>query len=81
MIAVRRWVLGVCVGLGILPSAMAATLNDTGQIECFNATASEGTVSSGMPRPEPTGFEDQDCVYGASAADAVGKQLERLRAA
>jgi len=59
------------------PTAHAAALNDTGQITCFNATAtSTGSVSIGDPAPEAAGFAGQDCSLGASAADAVGAQVK-----
>lgn len=55
----------------------ALTLNDTGQIACYNASeTSTGTVSQIDPSPEDMGFEGQDCSFGASAADAVGLQLK-----
>lgn len=56
---------------------LAVSLNDTGQVACFDESAtSTGTVSAGTPAPEGAGFEKQDCSRGASAADAVGVQLK-----
>jgi hypothetical protein len=59
----------------LLPAgALAQThpLADTGQVICYNDSASTGTVSAGTPNPVQAGFEGQDCVRGAAAADAVG---------
>ena len=56
--------------------AQAVRLNDTGQITCYNATASTGTVSSGTPDPETAGFDEQDCTRGAAAADALGRMVK-----
>lgn len=58
----------------LLPAgAMAQTrpLPDTGQIVCYNASGPTGTVDPTNPNPVQTGFEGQDCVRGAAAADAV----------
>ncbi len=58
-------------------AAIAGTLNDTGQVACFDVSStSTGTVASGTPAPESTGFEGQDCSLGAAAADAVGAQVK-----
>ncbi len=62
--AVMAWALVASVG--------AQPLNDTGQISCYSATADAGTVAAGLPDPEPTDFNRQDCTVGAAAADAVG---------
>jgi len=58
-----------------LPGA-AQRLNDTGQITCYDNTASTGTVSPGTPAPETTGFNEQDCTRGAAAADAMGRMVK-----
>jgi len=63
--------LAIAAALATLP-AVAQRVNDTGQIACYNASASTGTVSSGTPDPETAGFKGQDCTRGAAAADAVG---------
>ena len=52
--------------------AQSYPLVDTGQIICYNATTSTGTVSPTNPNPVEAGFEGQDCVRGGAAADAVG---------
>lgn len=48
------------------------TLNDTGQISCYNNDVLTGTVAPGTPDPETAGFNEQDCTQGRAAADAVG---------
>ena len=57
-------------------AAQSTPLNDTGQITCYNATTSTGTVAPGTPDPEATGFDGQDCTRGAAAADALGKMVK-----
>ncbi len=47
-------------------------LNDTGQITCFNNIGVTGTVAPATPNPVAAGFENQDCVRGSAAADALG---------
>ena len=64
--------LAALLALTLVPAARAAPLNDTGQITCYNATTSTGTVSPGTAVPADPGFEDQDCTRGAAAADALG---------
>ena len=72
----RRWLCGgvgafaLCVGSAAW--AQTRPLNDTGQIECYNATASTGTVGAATPDPESAGFNEQDCTRGRAAADALG---------
>jgi len=53
-------------------SALPTPLNDSGQIACYNAATSTGTVSVATPDPEGVGFDEQDCTRGRAAADAVG---------
>ena len=83
-----RWLLGVrfdvqipwrrtisalaCLMLASAAFGQTRPLNDSGQITCYNATTSTGTVSAGTPDPETAGFNEQDCTRGRSAADAVG---------
>jgi len=72
----RRLAAGLvgALALGIASGALAQIrpLNDSGQIVCYNDTASTGTVSSGTPDPESAGFNEQDCTRGRAAADTVG---------
>ena len=63
--------------LAPIPAAQAMRLNDTGQIVCYNASASTGTVSPGTPGPVDPGFEGQDCTRGAAAADALGAMTKQ----
>ncbi len=63
-------------GGGFSLPASAQRLNDTGQIVCYNDTASTGTVSPGTPDPETAGFNAQDCTRGAAAADALGRMVK-----
>jgi hypothetical protein len=62
--------LAVCVTADA--GAQVRPINDTGQIICYNNSASTGTVSSGTLDPEAPGFNRQDCTLGAAAADALG---------
>lgn len=57
--------------------AQTHPLADTGQIICYDDTGSTGTVSASTPNPVQPGFEGQDCVRGAAAADAVGAMTKR----
>ena len=69
--------LSVLVAFGFaLSTAGAGQLNDTGQIACYDTTATSTGTVGGNPTPEPAGFEGQDCSFGASAADAMGVQLK-----
>jgi hypothetical protein len=52
--------------------AQSHPLNDTAQTTCYDADASTGTVAPATPNPVVAGFENQDCVRGAAAADALG---------
>ena len=61
--------------LASLPTA-AQRLNDTGQVMCYDNSASTGTVSSGTPTPEDFQFRGQDCTGGAAAADALGRMVK-----
>lgn len=76
MSAARFLPAGLCAGLLFALPAAAQRLNDTGQITCYNATASTGTVSPSTPDPETTGFNEQDCTRGAAAADAMGRMAK-----
>lgn len=73
-----RHALALCCLLGCVTPAFGqeSPLNDTGQITCYNASASTGTVSTGTPDPEASGFNEQDCTRGSAAADALGKQVK-----
>lgn len=51
------------------PPVAAASVNDTGQVECYDDTASTGIS-------EAPGFEGQDCRRGAAAADVQGVQVK-----
>lgn len=51
------------------PPLAAASLNDTGQVVCYDNTASTGTS-------EALGFEGQDCRRGAAAAEVQGVQVK-----
>ncbi len=51
-------------------------LNDTAQITCHHVSASTGTVAPATPNPTAPGFEGQDCVRGAAAADALGVMVK-----
>ncbi len=80
-LTVSPMALAAVVGLplsALWTTALAQTvrLNDTAQIDCYNATASTGTVSTGTPDPEPAGFNEQDCTRGAAAADALGRMVK-----
>jgi hypothetical protein len=68
--------IAAALAYGSVSPATAQRLNDTGQITCYNATASTGTVSSGTPDPETTGFNEQDCTRGAAAANALGRMVK-----
>lgn len=57
----------------------AGSLNDTGQVDCFNASAKTGTVSAATPHPIDSGFARQDCTQGRAAADAM-RQLTKVGA-
>lgn len=70
MSALMAGMTGVLLTVSAL--AQSHPLVDTGQIICYNATTSTGAVSPINPNPVETGFEGQDCVSGAAAADAVG---------
>jgi len=76
MPAARFLPAGLCAGLLLALPATAQRLNDTGQITCFDATASTGTVSPSTPDPETAGFNEQDCTRGAAAADALGRMVK-----
>ena len=67
----------ILMGLALVwPATAQQRLNDTGQITCYDATTSTGTVSSGTPDPETAGFNEQDCTRGAAAADALGRMVK-----
>jgi uncharacterized repeat protein (TIGR01451 family) len=75
--ALRDTVFVLAAALWACSPASASALNDTGQVDCYDASAtSTGTVSGAAPSPEAPGFEAQDCSLGASAADAVGVQVK-----
>jgi hypothetical protein len=76
MSAARFLPAGLCAGLLLALPAAAQRLNDTGQITCYDATASTGTVSPSTPDPETAGFNEQDCTRGAAAADALGRMVK-----
>jgi hypothetical protein len=64
--------LAACTLLaGSFALAQTHPLADTGQVICYNDSANTGTVSAGTPNPVQTGFEGQDCVRGAAAADRL----------
>ena len=67
--AVLRLLSALCLSAGA--AAQTHPLADTGQVTCYNASASTGTVTASNPNPVQAGFEGQDCVRGAAAADAV----------
>lgn len=67
----------ILMGLALVwPASAQQRLNDTGQITCYNASASTGTVSTNTPDPETAGFNEQDCTRGAAAADALGRMVK-----
>lgn len=68
----RPLMLLVAAAFAADAGAQVRPINDTGQIICYNNTASTGTVSSGTLDPEAPGFNRQDCTLGAAAADALG---------
>lgn len=70
------WVVVLWVAGAGLASAQETPLNDTGQIDCYDGSASLGTVSPATPDPEPAGFNEQDCTRGAAAADALGRMVK-----
>lgn len=58
--------------------ACAGRLNDTGQVNCFSASAQTGTVGVASPNgalPDPR-YERQDCTRGLAAADAMGRMAK-----
>jgi len=62
---------------GLPVAAQTLRLNDTGQITCYdNSATPTGTVSPFTPNPTATGFAAQDCVRGAAAADALGRMVK-----
>ncbi len=70
----RLWAISfaLCALLaGSFALAQTHPLADTGQIICYNNSASTGTVSADNPNPVQAGFEGQDCVRGAAAADRL----------
>ena len=70
---------GVCAAayLVLTLPTQAQSLNDSGQVTCYGASASNGVVSSSTPDPEPPGFNEQDCSIGLAAADAVGVHFKK----
>jgi len=48
-------------------------LNDSGQVNCYDANVQTGTVSTATPNPTSSGFARQDCTQGRAAADALGR--------
>jgi hypothetical protein len=69
---IRRSLSGAVAALLFASAAQSAPLNDTGQLRCFDETAtSTGSVGVNA-NPESAGFVGQDCSYGGSAADAEG---------
>ncbi len=69
--------IGGVTGEFMTHTRFAVGLNDSGQIACYDATAtSTGTVSTATPDPEAAGFDEQDCTRGAAAADALGRMAK-----
>lgn len=70
--------VAVCVLLALAYPALAqeSPLNDTGLVDCYNASAMTGTVTTATPDPETSGFNAQDCTRGSAAADALGRMVK-----
>ncbi|WP_282452933.1 DUF1566 domain-containing protein [Pseudomarimonas salicorniae] len=62
--------------LGVVCARNTFNLNDTGETRCFDDTSTPTGTVGVDPTPEATGFEGQDCSFGAAAADAAGAQLK-----
>jgi hypothetical protein len=68
----RHLVAVLAAALAADAGAQTRPINDSGQITCYNATTSTGTISTSTLDPEAPGFNRQDCTLGAAAADALG---------
>jgi hypothetical protein len=70
--SITQFALLLAAAVAADAAAQVRPINDTGQIICYNNTASTGTVTAGTLDPEAAGFNRQDCTLGAAAADALG---------
>lgn len=68
--------IGGVTGEFVTQTRFAIGLNDTAQVNCYNASANTGTVSGGTTDPEESGFDEQDCTRGAAAADVLGRMVK-----